>query len=64
MDIDSLSGGGNPGYTNLVVARRVQDPIDVAKGAASFESAAVARFPIVGQIMGARTVIQSVDDIP
>ena len=49
--IDSLSGGGDPGYTNLVVARRVQDPIDVAKGAASFESAAVARFPIVGQIM-------------
>jgi mono/diheme cytochrome c family protein len=49
--IDSLSGGGDPGYTNLVIARRVQDPIDLAKGAASFETAAVARFPIVGQIM-------------
>jgi mono/diheme cytochrome c family protein len=49
--IDSLSGSDGPGYTNLIIARRVQDPIDLAKGAASFESAAVARFPIVGQIM-------------
>jgi hypothetical protein len=49
--IVSLSGSNGPGYTNLVVARHVQDPIDVAKGAASFESAPAARFPIVGQIM-------------
>ena len=28
-----------------------QDPIDLAKGAASFASAPVARFPIIGQIM-------------
>jgi cytochrome c len=49
--IVSLSGNNGPGYTNLVVARHVQDPIDVAKGAASFESAPAARFPIVGQIM-------------
>jgi DMSO reductase family type II enzyme heme b subunit len=49
--IVSLSGGEGPGYTNLVVARHVQDPIDVTKGAAIFESAPVARFPIVGQIM-------------
>jgi cytochrome c len=49
--IASLSGSNGPGYTNLVVARHVQDPIDLAKGAASFESAPVARFPIVGQIM-------------
>lgn len=48
--IVSLSGDG-PGYTNLVVARRVEDPIDLAKGAASFASAPVARFPIIGQIM-------------
>ena len=48
--IDSLSAGG-PGYSNLVVARHVQDPIDLAKGAASFESARVVRFPIIGQIM-------------
>src|SRR3954469_13655361 len=48
--IDSLSGDEGPAYTNLVVARHVDDPIDVAKGAASFESARVARFPIIGQI--------------
>jgi cytochrome c len=49
--IVSLSGENGPGYTNLVVAKHVQDPIDLAKGAASFESASAARFPIVGQIM-------------
>jgi mono/diheme cytochrome c family protein len=49
--IVSLSGGSDPGYTNLVVAKHVPEPIDVAKGAASFASAPVARFPIVGQIM-------------
>jgi mono/diheme cytochrome c family protein len=49
--IDSLSGSSGPGYTNLVVAKYVQDPIDLARGAASFESARVARFPIVGQVM-------------
>ena len=48
--IVSLSGSG-PGYSNLVVAKHVGDPIDLAKGAASFASAPVARFPIVGQIM-------------
>ncbi len=49
--IVSLGGSSGPGYSNLVVAKHVQDPIDLAKGAASFASAAVARFPIVGQIM-------------
>ncbi|HJR61417.1 MAG TPA: c-type cytochrome [Vicinamibacterales bacterium] len=49
--IVSLSGENGPGYTNLVVAKHVQDPIDLAKGAASFASAPAARFPIVGQIM-------------
>jgi mono/diheme cytochrome c family protein len=48
--IVSLSESDGPGYTNLVVAKPVQDPIDVAKGVASFESAPVARFPILGQI--------------
>ena len=48
--IVSLSGSDGPGYTNLVVAKPVQDPIDVAKGAAIFDSAPVARFPIIGQI--------------
>jgi mono/diheme cytochrome c family protein len=49
--IVSLAGSNGPGYANLVVARHVQDPIDLAKGSASFASAPVARFPIVGQIM-------------
>jgi len=49
--IVSLSGSNGPGYTNLVVAKHVQDPIDLKNGAASFESAPVARFPIIGQIM-------------
>jgi mono/diheme cytochrome c family protein len=48
--IDSLSGSGGPGYANLVVAKHVDDPIDLAKGTANFESARVARFPIIGQI--------------
>jgi mono/diheme cytochrome c family protein len=49
--IVSLSGSDGPGYTNLVVAKHVEDSIDLAKGTASFEKARVARFPIVGQIM-------------
>jgi mono/diheme cytochrome c family protein len=49
--IVSLSGSGGPGYSNLVVAKHVGEPIDLAKGAASFASAPAARFPIVGQIM-------------
>ncbi len=49
--IVSLSGSNGPGYTNLVVAKHSLDPIDLAKGAAIFESAPVARFPIIGQIM-------------
>jgi hypothetical protein len=48
--IDSLSGGGGPGYTNLAIARHVEDPIDLAKGTANFQSARVARFPIIGQV--------------
>jgi hypothetical protein len=49
--IVSLSGGNGPGYTNLVIAKPVQEKIDLAKGTASFASAPVARFPIIGQIM-------------
>jgi mono/diheme cytochrome c family protein len=48
--IASLSGSIDPGYTNLVVAKPVFDPIDLAQGTASFASAPVARFPILGQI--------------
>jgi mono/diheme cytochrome c family protein len=49
--IVSLSGTDGPGYTNLVIAKRSEDQIDLTKGAASFASAPVARLPIVGQIM-------------
>ena len=49
--IVSLSGSSGPGYTNLVIAKHVQERIDLTKGAASFASAPVARFPLVGQIM-------------
>ena len=49
--IVSLSGTGGPGYTNLVIAKPVREPIDLAKGAASFAAAPVARLPIIGQIM-------------
>jgi mono/diheme cytochrome c family protein len=49
--IVSLSGSEGPRYTNLVIARHVDDPIDLTKGAALFESVPAARFPIVGQIM-------------
>lgn len=49
--IVSLSGTNGPRYANLVVAKHSLDPIDLTKGAASFESAPVARFPIIGQIM-------------
>src|SRR3954453_9222781 len=48
--IVSLSGDKGPGYTNLVIAKHVEDGIDLSKGTASFESARVARFPIIGQI--------------
>ena len=47
----SLGDGDEPHYANLVTAHHVDDPIDLAKGAAAFEKAPVARFPIVGQIM-------------
>jgi mono/diheme cytochrome c family protein len=49
--IVSLSGSSGPGYTNLVIAKHVQNPIDVTKGSANFASAPVARLPIIGQIM-------------
>ena len=47
----SLGDGDEPRYANLVTAKHVDDPIDLAKGAAAFEKAPVARLPIVGQIM-------------
>ena len=47
----SLGDGDAPGYATLVTAHHVNDAIDLAKGAAAFEKAPVARLPIVGQIM-------------
>jgi cbb3-type cytochrome c oxidase subunit III len=49
--ISSLSGNNGPAYTNLVHAKHVDDTIDLKNGTASFDSAPVARFAIVGQIM-------------
>jgi mono/diheme cytochrome c family protein len=48
--IASLSSEA-PGYTNLVIAKYVPEAIDLKKGAASFQSARVAHFPLIGQIM-------------
>ena len=48
--IVSLSGDNGAGYTNLAIAKHVEDPIDLAKGTESFKSARVARFPIIGQV--------------
>jgi mono/diheme cytochrome c family protein len=48
--IVSLSGTDGPNYTNLVVAKYAPDPIDLKNGTKSFESAPVARLPIIGQI--------------
>jgi mono/diheme cytochrome c family protein len=49
--IDSLSGSGvGPRYTNLVIAKHVQDQIDLSKGAVNFQSAAVSRLAIIGQV--------------
>jgi mono/diheme cytochrome c family protein len=47
----SLGDGDEPHYANLVTAKHVDDAIDLAKGAAAFEKAPVARLPVVGQIM-------------
>jgi mono/diheme cytochrome c family protein len=49
--IESLSGGPGPAYATLVVAKRIDAPIDLAAGAEQFAAAPVSRFPIVGQIM-------------
>ena len=50
--IVSLSGGtGDPHYSNLVIAKHVDAPIDLSKGTAAFSSARMVRFPIIGQIM-------------
>jgi mono/diheme cytochrome c family protein len=47
----SLGESDTPGYATLLVARSLDDDIDVSKGASLFEGAASARFPVIGQIM-------------
>ena len=49
--IYSLEGSDEPGYASLITAKHVDDPIDLAKGAAAFGASPAARIPIVGQIM-------------
>lgn len=49
--IYSRGDGDTPGYATLLVARPADEDLDIAKGAALFEGAAMARFPTVGQIM-------------
>ena len=50
-DFIASLGGEESGHTNLVIAKYVQEPIDLKKGAEAFQSARVARFPVIGQIM-------------
>jgi mono/diheme cytochrome c family protein len=47
----SLGDGDEPGYANLVIAKHVDEAIDLAKGAEAFARAPTARLAIVGQIM-------------
>ena len=61
--IVSLSGSSGPGYTNLVVAKHVLDPIDLAKGAANFASAPVGPFSGRRADHGARTRVPSSHDL-
>jgi mono/diheme cytochrome c family protein len=50
--IASLSHGAErPGYTNLMTVRFVERDLDLSQGAALFDGAPKARFPLVGQIM-------------
>ena len=61
--IVSLSGSDGPGYTNLVIAKHVQDPIDLAKGAASFASAPVGALSDHRPDHGARARVPSARDL-
>jgi mono/diheme cytochrome c family protein len=47
----SLGESDEARYANIVTAKHVDDPIDLGKGAAAFENAPAALFPVVGQIM-------------
>jgi mono/diheme cytochrome c family protein len=47
----SLGDGDTPRYATLVVARAIDEDVDLERGAALFQSAPASRFPVVGQIM-------------
>jgi mono/diheme cytochrome c family protein len=47
----SLGDGDTPRYATLVVARAIDEDVDLGRGAALFQKAPAARFPVVGQIM-------------
>jgi len=47
----SLGESDRAPYAMLILAKHVDDVIDLSKGAASFDGAKVSRLPIVGQIM-------------
>jgi mono/diheme cytochrome c family protein len=47
----SLGDGDVPSYATLVVARPLDEDVDLSRGPALFEGAPRARFPVVGQIM-------------
>jgi mono/diheme cytochrome c family protein len=47
----SLGEGDQPGYGTLVIARPLDEEVDVARADELFEGVPTARFPVVGQIM-------------
>jgi mono/diheme cytochrome c family protein len=51
VDYIMTLGPETPGYANLVVARHLDEPIDLDKAEEVFANAPAARLPIVGQIM-------------
>jgi cbb3-type cytochrome c oxidase subunit III len=47
----SLGDGDTPNYATLLVARPVDEEVDLSRGEALFDGVPAARFPIVGQVM-------------
>jgi len=51
VDFIMSLGPGKPDYANIIVARHLDEPIDIRKADETFKDAPVARLPLVGQIM-------------
>jgi len=51
VDYIMALGPETPGYANIIVARRLDEPMDLERADEAFKDAPVARLPIVGQIM-------------